>query len=183
MQPHNLRWIASILSGPVIFLFLLLFNPFDLDRLGATTLAIGGWMIIWWILEASPMPVVALMPLILFPLFHISTIKETANSYGDSILFLFLGGFMIGLAIEKWHLHKRIALNIVRITGTSGDRIVLGFIFSTGFISMWLSNTATTMMMFPIALSVIKLVSENHSHKAGVTNFATCIMIAIALSS
>ena len=82
----------------------------------------------------------------------IETIKQTAQSYGDSIIFLFLGGFMIGLAIEKWNLHTRIALFIIRATGTSGDRIILGFILSSGFISMWLSNTATTMMMFPIAV-------------------------------
>src|SRR6478609_161073 len=118
MQSFNLRWIASILSGPLIFLLLLLVNPFDLNHQAATVLAVAGWMILWWILEAIPMPVEALMPLILFPLLNISTIKETAISYGDSILFLFLGGFMIGLAIEKWNLHKRIALNIVNLTGT-----------------------------------------------------------------
>jgi len=90
---------------------------------------------------------------------------------------------MIGLAIEKWHLHKRIALNIVKITGTSGDRIVLGFILSTGFISMWLSNTATTMMMFPIALSVIKLVSENRQGHGNTDNFALAIMLSISYAS
>ena len=106
------------------------------------------------------MPVVALLPLILFPLLKINTIKATAASYGNEVIFLFMGGFMLGLAIEKWNLHRRIALNIVRATGTSGNRIILGFILATGFLSMWLSNTATTMMMFPIALSVIKVMGD-----------------------
>lgn len=183
MQSINLRWLASLVAGPLVFLLLLLVNPFTLEHNAAITLAIAGWMILWWILETIPMPVVALMPLILFPLFHLATIKETASSYGDSILFLFLGGFMIGLAIEKWNLHKRIALNIVSLTGTSGDRIVLGFILSTGFLSMWLSNTATTMMMFPIAVSVIHVVSENRRGHGNIANFSFAIMISIAYAS
>ncbi len=128
-------------------------NPFGVDIHAKTVLAIAALMITWWITEAIPMPVVALLPLVLFPLFGVSSLKETSVSYGDSILFLFLGGFMIGLAIEKWNLHTRIALYIIRLTGTSGDRIVLGFILATGFLSMWLSNTATTMMMYPHLLA------------------------------
>ncbi len=129
------------------------------------------------------MPVVALVPLVLFPLMKIAPIKEVAVGYGDSIIFLFMGGFMLGLAIEKWNLHKRIALTIVNITGTSGDRIVLGFILATGFLSMWLSNTAVTMMMFPIAASVIKVVGENHKGEGNIKNFALTIMLAIAYAS
>jgi sodium-dependent dicarboxylate transporter 2/3/5 len=87
-----------------------------------------------------PMPAVALIPIVLFPLLGIATIAETASPYANEVIFLFMGGFLIGLAIEKWNLHKRIALSIVKITGTSGDRIILGFILATGFISMWLSN-------------------------------------------
>jgi sodium-dependent dicarboxylate transporter 2/3/5 len=119
----------------------------------------------------------------LFPLFKIASVKDTAFSYGDSIIFLFMGGFLLGLAIEKWNLHKRIALGIVSITGTSGDRIVLGFILATGFISMWLSNTATTMMMFPIAASVIHVVKENHRGDGHTGNFALAIMLSIAYAS
>jgi sodium-dependent dicarboxylate transporter 2/3/5 len=130
-----------------------------------------------------PMPVVALLPLILFPLFKIGAIDVTASSYANPVIFLFMGGFMLGLAIEKWNLHKRIALNILKLTGTSGDRIVLGFILDTGAISMWLSNTATTMMMFPIAMSVVQVIRENHPHQKGFSNFSVSVMIAIALSS
>lgn len=128
------------------------------------------------------MPVVALMPLILFPILKINDIKNVAPNYMDSVIFLFMGGFMLGLAIEKWNLHRRIALGIVKITGTSGNRIVLGFILATGFISMWISNTATTMMMFPIALSVIHVIKEgggegNHKH------FNLSLMLSIAYAA
>jgi len=90
---------------------------------------------------------------------------------------------MIGLAIEKWSLHRRIALNIIRITGTSGDRIVLGFILASGLLSMWLSNTATTMMMFPIAVSVIHVMRENNKGDGNIANFSLTIMLAIAYAS
>src|SRR5688572_21250802 len=140
-------------------------------------------MITWWISEALPMPVVALVPLVLFPLMNIMPIKEVSAGYGDSNIFLFMGGFMIGLAIEKWNLHKRIALTIVNITGTSGNRIVLGFILASGLLSMWLSNTATTMMMYPIAASVIHVIRENHKGNARLDNLAVCIMLAIAYAS
>ena len=158
-------------------------NPFDVPPAAAKVLAIAGLMITWWVTEALPMPVVALLPLILFPLVNGAKLDETAAAYANPVIFLFLGGFMLGLAIEKWNLHKRIALNIVRITGTSGDRIVLGFILATGLISMWLSNTATTMMMFPIALSVIHVMKENNKGDGNIANFSLTIMLAIAYAS
>ena len=136
-----------------------------------------------WITEALPMPVVALLPLVLFPLLKISSIKATGAFYGNEVIFLFMGGFMLGLAIEKWNLHRRIALNIVRLTGTSGDRIILGFILATGLLSMWLSNTATTMMMFPIALSVIHVMKENNKGEGSIRNFSLTIMLAIAYAA
>lgn len=139
-------------------------------------------MITWWVTEALPMPVVALMPLILFPLLGISDIKTVAPNYMDSVIFLFMGGFMLGLAIEKWDLHRRIALGIVKITGTSGNRIILGFILATGFISMWISNTATTMMMFPIALSVIHVIKEGGG-EGNFKHFNLSLMLSIAYAS
>src|SRR6186713_2240072 len=149
-----------MLAGPAVALFIFLVNPFGVDIGALKVLAVGGLMITWWVTEALPMPVVALLPLIFFPLLHITDIKSVASNYTDPVIFLFMGGFMLGLAIEKWNLHRRIALGIVKITGTSGNRIILGFILATGFISMWISNTATTMMMFPIALSVIHVIKE-----------------------
>ena len=170
-------------AGIAVSLLLYFVNPFAVPPAAAKVLAIAGLMITWWVTEALPMPVVALIPLILFPLLKISKLEETATPYANPIIFLFMGGFMLGLAIEKWNLHKRIALNIVRITGTSGDRIVLGFILATGLLSMWLSNTATTMMMFPIALSVIHVMKENHKGEGNIRNFSLTIMLAIAYAS
>lgn len=158
-------------------------NPFHAKEDAAKVIAFAALMISLWVTEALPMPVVALLPLILFPLFKISPMDATASAYANPVIFLFMGGFMLGLAIEKWNLHRRIALNIVRLTGTSGNHIILGFIIATGMISMWLSNTATTMMMFPIALSVVKVMEVNHTNKEGLGNFAASIMIAIALAS
>lgn len=173
----------GFMAGIILFVVMYWVNPFGVDDKAVKVLAVAALMITWWITEALPMPVVALVPLVLFPLFRIATMKEVATGYGDSIIFLFMGGFMIGLAIEKWNLHKRIALSIVSITGTSGDRIILGFILATGFLSMWLSNTATTMMMYPIAASVIHVVNENHKGEARLGNFALSIMLAIAYAS
>ena len=172
----------GLILGILLFLFFLVANPFNLDFGARKVLAVAALMITWWIGEAMPMPAVALIPIVLFPLMGIAGIKETTARYADSVIFLFMGGFMIGLAIEKWNLHKRIALSIVSITGTSGDRIVLGFILATGLLSMWLSNTATTMMMYPIAASVIFVVKENHK-SGNVAHFALAIMLAIAYSS
>jgi solute carrier family 13 (sodium-dependent dicarboxylate transporter), member 2/3/5 len=170
-------------TGIILFSVLMFANPFQLDAPASRVVAVAVLMITWWITEALPMPVVALLPLILFPLLGISTIGETAAPYANEVIFLFMGGFMIGLAIEKWNLHKRIALNIVRVTGTSGNRIILGFILATGFLSMWLSNTATTMMMFPIALSVISVVKSGDIPEKSAANFSLCIMLAIAYAS
>jgi len=173
----------SLAGGILAALFLYFVNPFGLDVLAAKTLAVAGLMITWWITEALPLPATALLPLIIFPLWGIATPEEAATPYANPIIFLFMGGFMIGLAIEKWNLHRRIALNIVRLTGTSGNRIILGFILATGLLSMWLSNTATTMMMFPIALSVIHVMKENSAGNGNINNFSLVLMLVIAYAS
>ena len=177
------RNFIFIALGVLLFFVMLLINPFRVSDDAAKVLAVGALMITWWVTESLPMPVVAILPLILFPLFGIATIRTTASNYGDPIIFLFMGGFLIGLAIEKWNLHKRIALSIVNRTGTSGNRIVLGFIIATGFLSMWLSNTATTMMMFPIAASVILVMNQHTAPTGNVRNFALTLMLAIAYAS
>ena len=175
--------LFKIMGGIFLLLLMLAFNPFGLDPLPSKVLAIAFLMIGWWITEALPMPVVALLPLVLFPLMGISSISETAAPYSNEVIFLFMGGFLIGLGIEKWGLHKRIALKIVSYTGSSGNKILLGFILSTGFISMWLSNTATTMMMYPIAISVISVVINMHDKEHAKRNFALAMMISIAYAS
>ncbi len=182
LTKQQLKFI-SLLAGATIALLLYFINPFGVSPSAAKVLAIAGLMITWWVTEALPMPVVALLPLVFFPLLNISTLEEAASPYANPVIFLFMGGFMLGLAIEKWNLHRRIALNIVRLTGTSGDRIVLGFILATGLLSMWLSNTATTMMMFPIALSVIHVMKESNKGEGNIANFSLTIMLAIAYAS
>ncbi|HLO82200.1 MAG TPA: DASS family sodium-coupled anion symporter [Chitinophagaceae bacterium] len=172
----------SISAGLALSILMWALNPFHLDQNACRVIAVAALMITWWITEALPMPVVALLPIVLFPLFKISTIKETTAPYANEVVFLFMGGFMIGLAIEKWSLHKRIALSIVNYTGTSGNRIILGFILATGLISMWISNTATTMMMFPIAISVINVIG-NGKDGTSMRNFSLCLMLAIAYAS
>jgi solute carrier family 13 (sodium-dependent dicarboxylate transporter), member 2/3/5 len=181
LKKHS-HWLSFSL-GILLALTAYVFNPFKLAPEGCKAVAMAVLMVTWWVTEALPMPMVALVPLVLNPLLGLNTLEQTAMSYGSPVIFLFMGGFMIGLAIEKWNLHKRIALNIVRLTGTSGDRIILGFILATGFLSMWLSNTATTMMMFPIAMSVIVVMKDNQKQEKGLVNFSLVLMLVIAYAS
>jgi solute carrier family 13 (sodium-dependent dicarboxylate transporter), member 2/3/5 len=174
---------VGILISLIISLLVFFTNPFSIDASANKVMAAAALIISLWVSEAMPMPVVALLPLVLFPILNIATIETTASSFSNPVIYLFMGGFLIGLAIEKCNLHRRIALNIVGLTGTSGNRIILGFIISTGLISMWLSNTATTMMMFPIALSVIQVMKENHPSQQRIQNFSLAIMLSIALAS
>ena len=173
----------AFLTGVLLFLFFLFINPLALLFKAKLVLSIAVLMISWWVLDAMPLAVVALVPIVLFPLLDISPMKEVTKSYSDSVVFLFMGGFFIGIAIEKWNLHKRIALSIINITGTNGNKIILGFIIATGFLSMWLSNTATTMMMFPIALSVIHVIGKNENAEGNIKNFSLVLMLSIAYAS
>ncbi len=174
----------SIVTVSIILVVLFYnINIFGFEQSAQLVLSVALFMIILWVTDAVPMPVVALIPLVLFPILHINSLEETSKSYANPVIFLFLGGFILGLAIEKWNLHKRIALNIIRKTGTQGDRIVLGFILSTGMLSMWLSNTATTMMMYPIAISVIAVMGSQVEKTGNHAAFNLTIMLAIAYAS
>jgi solute carrier family 13 (sodium-dependent dicarboxylate transporter), member 2/3/5 len=174
---------TALIAGIILCLVFFFANPFGLAPKAKLVLAVAVLMISWWVLDAMPLAVVALVPLVLYPLLNINSIKETSKAYSDSILYLFLGGFFLGLAIEKWNLHKRIALSIIKFTGTNGNNIILGFILSTGFLSMWLSNTATTMMMYPIAVSVIHVISKHANPGANIKNFSLTLMLSIAYAS
>ena len=112
------------------------------------------WIATWWISEAIPIPATPLLPIVLFPLTG-AVEGSVTGSYADNTIFLFLGGFVIAIAMEKWNLHRRIAISIIAFVGTSTQRLILGFMVATGFLSMWISNTATAMMMMPIGLAVI----------------------------
>lgn len=173
-----------IVAGSLLLALLFYYtNIFAFKDSAAKVLSVAILMIILWVSDAVPMSVVALLPLVLFPILKINGLEETSKSYANPVIFLFLGGFILGLAIEKWNLHKRIALNIINATGTRGDRIVLGFILSTGLLSMWLSNTATTMMMYPIALSVIAVMANQNEKNGNHAAFNLTIMLAIAYAS
>ena len=175
--------------GPLLFVILLITLPGNLISPGANkVLALAAWMITWWVAEAVPIPVTALLPLVSFPLLGIMNMKEAAAPYANPIIFLFLGGFMIALALEKHHLHERIALNLIRVTGTSGNGVILGFMIATAFISMWISNTATAMMMLPIALSVIHLLKSKgdlkpHELPRQERNFAMGLLLTVGYAA
>lgn len=144
-------------------------------------MAITVWIAIWWITEAIPLPVTSLLPVILFPLFGILKIGQTTSSYGDPIVFLFIGGFLIAIAIEKTGLHQRIALSIIRGMGSKLNMIILGFMIATGFLSMWISNTATAIMMLPIGLAVISTASTDDDPDS--QYFPKALMLAIAYAA
>lgn len=165
-----------------LFVFMLLVNPFQVNPNACKVLAVATLMITLWLSEALPMPVVSMLPLMFFPLMGICKLDEAAAPFANPVVFLFLGGLLIGLAVEKWNLHKRIALGIVELTGTNGNKVILGFILATGLLSMWLSNTATTMMMYPIAMSVIAILEHKHG-EAKTKPVAICLMLSLAYAS
>lgn len=177
----------QLLAGPAAFLICLLLGAYMAQPLVFETLGVACWLIIWWISEVVPIGATSLLPIILLPAIGNGSVGKVAANYGDPIIFLFMGGFIIAIAMEKWNLHKRIALSILKITGTNANGIVLGFLIATAFMSMWISNTATTIMMLPIGLSVIKLVEStlqgDERHKKGFKNFSSSIMIGIAFSA
>jgi sodium-dependent dicarboxylate transporter 2/3/5 len=149
--------------------------PFSAKLVLATAL----WMASWWITEAIPIYVTALLPLIIFPSIHDPGLNQSLLQYADRIVFLFLGGFLLAQAIEKARLHERIALNILKIFGTNPKYIVASFIIVTGFLSAWMSNTATAMLMVPIAAAVISQVPDKNQQKI----FGLCLMLSIAYSA
>lgn len=185
-MPHNYSSIKKVglVLGPLLCILLYNLPWVILDSSADKIIAVAAWMIVWWITEAVSISVTALIPLTFFPLLGIADMKTVAASYGSPIIFLFFGGFVMALALEKVQLHKRIALHIVNFTGTSPDRIILGFMIATAFLSMWISNTATTVVMLPIALSVISLLANDEDgFTKGDKNFALAIMLGIAYAA
>ena len=174
----------GLLLGPILF-FIIQFLPITLvSETGDAVLVVAIWMVIWWITETVHIAVTALLPLILFPLLKVMPIAEVGANYGSPIIFLFFGGFVLALALEKVNLHKRIALNIVKLTGTTSEKVVLGFMLATAFMSMWISNTASTVVMLPIAMSVIRLLINDEDGFTKVDkNFALSIMLGIAFAA
>ncbi len=174
----------ALFLGPLLF-FVVYNLPFEIISGQADkVLAVSLWMIVWWMSEVVSISVTALIPLVVFPILGISDMTTTAANYGSPIVFLFFGGFVMALALEKVGLHRRIALNIVRFTGSGPNRVLLGFMIATASLSMWISNTATTVVMLPIALSVIELLkNDDDGFTQGDKNFAISIMLGIAFSA
>ena len=153
---------AGLLLGPVLAGILLLSpTPDDLAVAGWRTAALGLCMAIWWATEALPVAVTALLPIAAFPIFGIAGIQAVTAPYSNPTIFLFLGGFMVALAVQRWGLHRRIALTVINTFGGSGASIVGGFMLASALVSMWVTNTATTMMLLPIATSVVAVVQQN----------------------
>lgn len=172
----------GLLLGPLLFALLwLLPAPDGLSKAGMMVGAATIWMAIWWLTETVPIFLTALLPLLLFPLAGALDIKAIGPAYGSWLVWLLFCGFALAAAIEKWNLHRRMALRIILATGTAPDRIILGFMFATGFLSMWISNTASTVMMTPIGMAVAFTLSGKPGGNDD--NFGKAIMLAIAYSA
>lgn len=177
------RQKIGLFLGPFLFL-LFYFEIIPISDLGLESravLSVALWMATWWITEAIPISGTSLMPIVLLPITQGAPIAQTTSAYGDKMLFLFVGGFMIAIGMQKWNLHKRIALSIINAIGTKANTLILGFMLATGFLSMWISNTATTLMMVTIALALIKQTGEYL--KSDEAQFFKALLLAIAFSA
>src|SRR6056300_1468784 len=171
----------SLVLGFLGFILFILFPISEKNLLASNMFAIAVLMAVWWITEAIPIAATSLVPLVLIPLFEIDSGKQIAGLYLNSIVFLFIGGFLIAIAMERWGLHKRIALGIIDKIGSNPKRIVFGFMLSSFLLSMFISNTATTIMMLPIGLGIISKL-ENDFSKKETRSFSIALMLGIAYS-
>ena len=189
MPSHQVKSIGqrikfgAFLAGPILFFYLVFFVELDKNNPALSyTLAVALLMSLWWITEVVPLAITSLLPIILFPVLGVMNGKLVASNYFNDIIFLFLGGFLFALAMQKWNLHKRIALRLLMLVGNSPARIMLGFMLATSFLSMWISNTATTMLMVPILMSIILKLEEVNKNKS-IHLFSTGLLLAVAYSA
>jgi solute carrier family 13 (sodium-dependent dicarboxylate transporter), member 2/3/5 len=182
----NLKKIGLIV-GPLLC-FLACLEPSPLVSSDAwKVIGLAAWIVVWWISEAIPIGMTSLLPIVYLSLSGVSTLSEACTPYGSPIVFLFLGGFILAISLEKWRIHERVALKILAFTGTSANGVIFGFMSATALLSMWMSNTATTLMMLPIALSVLALLRKGAineqrqtSEQQGMKNFGIAMMLAVA---
>ncbi len=173
------RQKAGLVLGPILFLLILLSDIEGLSWEARSIAASTVWIACWWLTEAIPIPATSLLPIILFPLLGALEVAKVTAEYGNQIIFLLIGGFFIAIAMEKWRLHVRIALFLIKTIGTSPRKTIAGFMAATAFISAWISNTATAMMMVPIATAVIYQASKTGEDK----NFNMAMMLSIAYAA
>ena len=172
----------GLVVGPLAFVLLLVLPaPGELSPVGWRTAAVATLMAVWWMTEAIPLPATALLPLVLFPSLGVLSMAAAAGPFANDLIFLFMGGFMIAVAMERWGLHKRIALAIMARVGTSPGRLIFGFMLATAFLSMWISNTATAVMMLPMAIAVGELFRPQDTE--GPYEFGICMMLGIAYAA
>ena len=178
IQASNLGlWLGPVAAALLIFFDLDPTNP-NVSRAAAVVI----WMVIWWVTEALPLAVTALLPVVLFPLMGVMSGKETSAAYFNDTVFLLIGGFIMALAMQKWDIHKRISLRILSMLGSGPKSVLLGFMLTTAVISMWVSNTATVLMVLPIALSTL-LKLKDHYKNDNLTPLSSAIMLGIAYSA
>ena len=185
MQSIDLKTIGFWLGIISFLLVLYLPNPEGLSSEGRVTAAVFLLMGIWWAFEAIPLQVTALLPLILFPLLSVEEIAVISREYMNKVQFLFAGGFIIALAIQKWNLHKRVALNILKFSGLNSRGIVASFMVASAILSMWVMNTSTAIMLLPVGISVIKVISDtvNDISDNQKFNFQLCLLLGIAYAA
>ncbi len=177
------RKIFGLILGIVLALVVLIF--FDLDPANPKVTrcaAVAVLMAVWWLTEAIPIAATALVPVVLFPLLGVVSGRDVSSAYFNNVIFLFVGGFMVAIAMQKWNLHRRIAIRIITLIGLSHNRIIFGFMAATAFLSMWISNTATAMMMVPIALAIITRI-EDSGDKQAASRLAVPLLIGIAYAA
>ncbi len=175
----------GLVLGPVLFTLTLFgFHPEGMSTEANAVLACTLWIAAWWITEAIPIAVTSLLPIVLFPLTGGLELDDTTVSYGHKYIFLYIGGFILAIAIERWNLHKRIALNIIHLIGTNVRSIILGFMAATAFLSMWISNTASAVMMLPIGMAIVKQLKDNpDTIEDENLIFGKALMLSIAYSA
>ncbi|WJG10347.1 SLC13 family permease [Aliiglaciecola sp. LCG003] len=177
---------VGLLLGPILFvLFILIPTPMDLAKVGWLTAAVGIWMAVWWSTEAVPVPATSLIPLVLFEPLGILSLKEAAAPYANPTIYLFLGGFILAAAVQKSGLHRRIAYFILSFVGMGARSIILGFMLVSAILSMWMTNTSTTMMLLPIALSIVSTLDsgEQYISDQEKRNFQLSLLLGIAYAA